>query len=140
MENSKDSLNHHLGILFYAVAMADKKVHEKEHEMLKKKLSEALTQQGENPEDLTRNDALAIEGVFSRMQKINAESSTCFKQFCDYFDKNPSRFTPRLRKWVWNIAQAIASSSAQKNKSELILLGKLRLLFETQSHPESDNG
>lgn len=131
MENNKDSLNYHLGILFYAVAMADKKVHEKEHGMLKKRLSEALTRPEDNIEDLTRNDAIEIEGIFTRMQKNGAESSTCFKQFCGYFDKNQSLFTLRLRKWVWNIAQDIALSSAQKNKSELVLLGKLRLLFET---------
>ena len=131
MENSKDKLHYHIGRLFYAIAMADKKIHKKEIETLNTNVLESWRQESMNMEGFNSKSTKEILVAFAEMQKNAAESETCYNVFRDFYLENKSLFTIALRKLIWDTAQAIAMSSAQKNKSELVILAKLRMLFQS---------
>ena len=131
MENSNDNLHYHIGILFYAIVMADKKIHKKEIETLKTNVLESWRQESINMEDSSSRSTTEILVAFDEMQKNGAESEACYHVFREFYLENQSLFTIALRKLIWDTAQAIAMSSAQKNKSELVILAKLRILLQS---------
>lgn len=131
MENSKDKLHYHIGRLFYAIAVADKKIHKKEIETLKNMVlegwrPESIDMEGSNPKSTKE-----ILVAFSEMQKNEAESEACYNVFREFYLENKSLFPIALRKLIWDSAQAIAMSYSNKNKSELVILAKLRKLLQS---------
>ncbi|MEO0527991.1 MAG: hypothetical protein AAFZ89_12240, partial [Bacteroidota bacterium] len=57
------------------------------------------------------------------------EGESCYREFTDFYRKHTEKFTPLVKKMTLDTAHAIAAAFAKKNKSELILLAKLKLLF-----------
>jgi len=124
VENTKGKLHHYLGKLFYAVAMADKKIEEEEIAVFK---TEILNRWG-NPN--AKQNELAVKGhheiikTFSQLQVIPAESDSCFSEFSEFYNEHKNLFNVDVRKLIWNTAQAIALSFANKNK---VLLGRKKM-------------
>lgn len=111
-----------LGCLFYAIAAADKNVRDEEED----KLSETLalkwyTSYGK--------EAGQIKNVFDRLNKSRVTSAESMNFFEHYFSEHKDKFSNEIKTLIWSTVLAIASSHAQKNKSELLLLNKLRTLF-----------
>ena len=131
MEKSKDKLDDYLGKLFYAIAIADKKIHSKEIETLNKVIKEKWPASEQDSVISLSGSQNQIQNTFSQLQKIEADGETCFLEFRMYFIERPYLFTNELRIKIWDTAQLIANSFATKNKSELILLAKLKTLFNT---------
>ena len=131
MEKSKDKLDDYLGKLFYAIAIADKKIHSKEIETLNKVIKEKWPASEQDSDISLSGSQNQIQNTFSQLQKIEADGETCFLEFRMYFIERPYLFTNELRIKIWDTAQLIANSFATKNKSELILLAKLKTLFNT---------
>lgn len=130
-ENIKEKLYHHIGKLFYALAMADKKVDRKEILALKSTISKEWMHESIIPAHFNTDGPHEILEAFSQMQQIKAESDPCFSEFRDFYLENQRLFTQDVKKLIWETAQTMALSMAQKNKSELIILAKLKLLFQT---------
>lgn len=131
MEKSKDKLDDYLGKLFYAIAIADKKIHSKEIETLNKVIKEKWPASEQDSVISLSGSQNQILNTFSQLQKIEADRETCFLEFRMYFIERPYLFTNELRIKIWDTAQLIANSFATKNKSELILLAKLKTLLNT---------
>ena len=53
------------------------------------------------------------------------DSKTCFNSFLNFLNMNKSLFTENRKTLILKIANAIASSFSNRNKSELIILAKL---------------
>lgn len=118
-----------LGKLFYAIAMADKKVRLEEIEILKEAVREKWVPMNEFEDGLGADAAVQIEIVFDWLQKEEKDATIYFQEFTDFFKSHPSIFSTEINKLIWSTADSIASSFAGKNKSELVLLAKLKLLL-----------
>ena len=131
MEKPKNQLHQNLGKLFYAVAMADRKIEEEEIATLKTVILQRWRNLDSKPKGLVLDGHVEIITVFIQLQNTNAESDICFSEFHEFFNEHKKLLNEDLRKLIWDTAQAVASSFAKKNKSELILLAKLKMLLET---------
>ncbi len=131
MNTSKEQLYYHLGLLFYAIAIADKKIHEKEFEKFKTLLRQKWLHYPGYDKTTNKNNALELYNAFIKMQDLETGSTESFERFRKYFLKNTPLFTQELRAFIWETAQAIATSNAQKNKSELMVLAKLGMLLQS---------
>jgi len=131
MEKPKNKLHKNLGKLFYAVAMADKKIEEEEIAALKINIFQRWDSLDSKPNGLVLDGQQEIFTIFNELQNTKAESEICFKQFQEFFNEHKQLFNEELRKLIWDTTQDIAFSYAKKNKSELIVLAKLKMLLET---------
>lgn len=116
-----------LGRLFYAVAAADKVVHQKEFETLKELVKDHWTAASELEDSFHSHAAFQIEIVFDWLEYQHLPASEAFKDFKYFLKEHPSLFTDDRKKRIWNTANAIAGAFSGKNKSELIMLTKLQL-------------
>ena len=131
MEKPKNKLHQNLGKLFYVVAMADKKIEEDEIAALKTTILKRWSNLDAKLSGIVLDGHQEIITVFTRLHSTNAESGICFSEFQEFFNEHKQLFNEDLRKLIWDTTQVIASSFANKNKSELIVLAKLKMLLET---------
>ena len=120
-----------IGQLFYAVAAADKLVHEKEYQALRDFVSSEWTNKNEFKDEFGANVVYQMEIVFDWFDYEGLDANDCFDSFSDYYKEHPSLFTPEKKGLIWKTANAIADAFAGKNKSELIILSRLQLLFKS---------
>ncbi len=128
-ERPSTKLYQNLGKLFYAIAMADKKVHPVEIKRLKEAIKEHWLAVDDLKDEFGTDAAYQIEIVFDWLQQEEKESELYFKAFTDYFNEHKENFTEQVKILIWKTADGIASSFSGKNKSELVLLEKLKLLL-----------
>jgi hypothetical protein len=117
-----------LGKLFYAIADSDKQVHEFEINKLKTIVKKQWLDVDTIVDGYNTDAAYHIEIVFDWLNKedhLNAKS--CFDDFINYKNEQPHLFTNEVKKLILKTANAIATSFAGLNKSELIMLAKLDL-------------
>lgn len=119
-----------LGKLFYAVAMADKNVRPIEIERLKEDVQKYWLSVDAIEDEFGTDAGYQIEIVFDWLQQEEKDSNTYYQEFVDFYHEHPSKFSETIKKLIFKTADDIASSFANKNKSELILLAKLRLLLQ----------
>ncbi len=119
-----------LGKLFYAVAMVDKNVRPIEIERLKEDVQKYWLNVDSIEDEFGSDAAYQIEIVFDWLQQEEKESEAYFLEFVDFYKEHPSKFNMAIKQLVFRTADDIASSFADKNKSELILLAKLKMLLQ----------
>ena len=119
-----------LGELFYAIAAVDKVIRKAEIDALRS-LVKTHWKNVESLEDEFHSDAsYQIEIVFDWLDDKQVNPDECFEDFKDFKKENPNLFSTTIKKLIWKTADAIASSFAGKNKSELIMLAKLKMLLQ----------
>ncbi|WP_339702437.1 hypothetical protein [uncultured Marixanthomonas sp.] len=119
-----------LGELFYAIAAADKVIRKAEIDTLSN-LVKTHWKNLDALEDEFHSDAsYQIEIVFDWLDDKQVNPDECFEDFKDFKKEHPNLFTTTIKKLIWKTADAIASSFAGKNKSELIMLAKLKMLLQ----------
>ena len=111
--------------------MADKQINKKEIVALKTVISEKWPQLSTPREGLIIDSHHGILAAFNEMRNKGAKSDDCFLEFQLFYNEHKSLFSQELKILIWDTAQSIASSFAKKNKSELVLLAKLRILLQT---------
>ncbi len=131
-ENSKNGMYQNLGKLFYAIAMADKNVRPKEVTALQEAVRKQWLDVDDVEDEFGTDAAYQIEIVFDWLQNEESDGDTYFREFQDFFRENRSLFTKRICEQTYKTARAIAVSFAGANKSELILLSKLKMLFGSE--------
>ncbi len=119
-----------LGKLFYAIAASDKVVRKSEYDSLRKIVKSEWLKVDDIEDDFGADASFQIEIVFDWLdyQELNAEE--CFNQFEEYYNENKKRFTDKIKQLIWSTVNAIAGAFSGKNKSELMMLGRLKLIFE----------
>ncbi len=119
-----------LGELFYAIAAADKVIRKAEIDTLRN-LVKTHWKNIEALEDEYHSDAsYQIEIVFDWLDDKQVNPDECFEDFKDFMKEHPTLFSTTIKKLIWKTADAIAASFAGKNKSELIMLAKLKMLLK----------
>lgn len=132
MKPSADTMNtfyQQLGKLFYAIASIDKNIVPQEVEQLKK-IVKAEWLPLENTTDAFGTDAaFQIEIVFDYLVKNDSENNNLIEKFAHFKKEHPSIFTESVNKLIMKTANAIASSFAGLNKSELVFLSQLQIIL-----------
>lgn len=118
------------GELFYAIAAADKAVRKEEYNALKKMVLDEWKNLDDYEDPFHIDAAQQIEVVFDWFDYEQLDANDCFESFADYKKENPTLFTKKRKKLIWKTADAIASSFSGKNKSEVIMLAKLKLILK----------
>ena len=119
-----------LGKLFYAVAMADKIVRPIEIKRLKEDVKKYWLAVDSIEDEFGTDAAYQIEIVFDWLNQEEKNSEAYFGEFVDFYKEHPSKFNIAIKQIIFKTADDIARSFANKNKSELILLAKLKLLLK----------
>lgn len=125
-ERIGNKLYQNLGKLFYAIAMADKKVRPSEIAKLKTDVQKFWLHLDKVQDAYDTDAAYQIEIVFDWLYAEGRESDIYYQEFVDFFKDHRKTFDDQIRQLIWKTADGIASSFADKNKSELILLAKLK--------------
>lgn len=119
-----------LGKLFYAIAASDKIVRKSEYESLKQIVKSKWLAVDDITDEFGVDAAFQIEIVFDWMDYETPNAATCFKEFQTFYEEHKSRFNTEIKTLIWETANAIAGAFSGKNKSELMMLGRLKLIFE----------
>ena len=128
MKNTEGNseLFENLGKIFYAIAVADRNLHENETARLKAEIEKywkpIFT---EAPYSM----AYYIWHAFELARRKGIPAEKAFEDFKNYYEKEPDSFNGEVSNLIMDTANAIAAAYADKNKSELILLAKLQLLL-----------
>lgn len=118
--------------IFYAIAKADNIVTIEEVKTLKKVVKENWLQVDETFDIFGTDTVYQIEIVFDWLYSKNATSNDCYEDFIEYYQNHSYFFTPEIKGLILETSGKIASSFSQKNKSELVLLGKLSVEFNKE--------
>ncbi len=118
-----------LGLLFYAIAAADKVIQKEEFDTLKETIKTQWNSFEQTKDNYNELVTYQMEIVFEWFDYEKRDAQECFNSFSEYVLKHPKTFTLKKRALIIKTATAIANSFSGKNKSELIMLGKLVLLF-----------
>ena len=119
-------LYENLGKLFYAIAMADSRVHAKEVSKLRSFIRKYWLEVDELEDEFGTDAAFQIESVFDWAMDKEKDSEVCFDEFKEFYKDNSNMFS----KFILDTANAISNSFSGKNKAELVMLGKLELLLK----------
>ncbi len=119
-----------LGKLFYAVAMTDKKVRPVEVNRLRKYVRQHWLDLDDFEDEFETDSAYQIEIVFDWLENEEKDVDDYYKEFEDFYKEHPKKFTPKVKALTLDTAEAIASSFAGKNKSEMLIISKLKLLLD----------
>ena len=116
-----------LGELFYAIAAADKVIRKAEVDTLRNLIKKYWKDVDELEDEFHTDAAYQIEIVFDWLDTKQLDAQECFNTFKDFKKEHPSLFSETIKRLTWKTADAIAASFAGKNKSELIMLTKLKI-------------
>ncbi|OSY89283.1 hypothetical protein WH52_01155 [Tenacibaculum holothuriorum] len=118
--------------VFYAMAYVDNEIRETEIRALKNIVKEEWVLLDETEDDFHTDGAYQIEVVFDWLQSKDANAKISYKEFTEYYEDHPYFFTNSIKELILKTAEKIASAFAGKNKSELIFLGNLSILFRKE--------
>jgi len=132
MKNTARTMNglyESLGKLFYAVAISDGNVHNKEWEKVKEYVKDDWLYIDDFTDRYGTDAANQIEIVFDVLMESSKGSKECFEEFTNFYKEHSHAFSDEIKTLTKKTANAIANSFSGSNKSELILLAKINLLL-----------
>lgn len=119
-----------LGNLFYAFAAIDRVVRKDEIAVLKKLILEEWQAVDTAKDEFGSDAAFQIKAVFDWLDEAEADPEKCFERFKEYKQEHESYFTPQINALIFKTADKIAYAFAGKNKAEVVLLAKLKILLK----------
>jgi hypothetical protein len=75
--------------------------------------------------------AFQIETVFDWLLEYGKDNDEIYEEFEAFYTEYKTLFPDHVKQLIMSTARAITSAFAGSNKSELILLGRIELLFRT---------
>jgi hypothetical protein len=118
-----------MGELFYAVAASDKVVREAEYKILTQLVEEQWKKQDDYTDKFGTDAAYQISIVFEWFDYERMDADECFESFADYYKDHKKLFYVKRKNLILKTVQKIADSFQGTNKSELIMITKLQILF-----------
>ena len=116
----------HLGKLFFRVASVDKTVRKEEIEQLKEIVKKEWVPLENNLNEFGDDAAYQIEIIFDWLVENDWNIGKIIPDFESFKKEHPSLFTTQVNDLILKTAKAIANSFSGKNKSESVLIDKLR--------------
>lgn len=130
MKKPDSTFYQHLGELFYAIAAADKVVKAEEYNALIEMVIDDWKIYNTVSDFHNHADGYQIELAFNLNHYKSKDAQQCFNNFQNYARANAKHFSSKKIKLILKTAQTIAEACSSTNKSELIMLAKLELLFK----------
>ncbi|WP_036383876.1 hypothetical protein [Muricauda sp. MAR_2010_75] len=118
-----------LGMLFYAVAMVDNYVRPAEVERLRKYVRQYWLDLDGFEDEFHTDAAYQIEIVFDWLEGEEKDGEEYFNEFKEFYKDHPEKFSPKVKALILETAESIAYSFAGKNKSEMLIIFRLKQLF-----------
>lgn len=116
-----------LAYLFYAFGMADRKfLKQEKHSIIN------LVEKGGFTEIDTSSAKDLIYQTLKDLIEQDVTAMNAFEIFTTYFIENKQLFTENLRSEIQNGVKQILDVNNRKDKSEIVLLSKLYLLFKEE--------
>ncbi|MGY5846945.1 hypothetical protein ACW6QP_05950 [Salegentibacter sp. HM20] len=128
---SIDRLYTNLGKLFYAIAAADKNINSAEIKALKDFVQKEWLKVDDLEDEFGTDAAYQIEIMFDLLMENPPEAADAFQDFKDFKARHENLFSAEIKKLTWKTADAIAAAFAGKNKSEVIMLSKLKAILKS---------
>ena len=122
-----------LGELFYAVAATDKVVRKVEYEALAQLVEEQWQSMDDYEDEFGTDAAYQIAIVFEWFDYEQMEAKDCFEDFTHYYKHHKNMFSQDRKDLIVKTVRKIANAFAGTNKSELILITKLEMLFSEEA-------
>lgn len=119
-----------LGKTFYSFAMVDKSVRQEEIEKLKELVQKEWLPVEDSFDVFGSDSAHQIEIVFDWLVENDCEYEQIIPEFKNFKLEHNSLFTPEVNALILKTATAIASSFSGKNKSEHVLISRLKSILE----------
>jgi hypothetical protein len=119
-----------LGKVFYAIAAADKNVRKAEYDTLLKIVKKEWMNVDAFEDEFHSDAAFQIEIVFGWLDYNQLNAEACLADFKDFKKEHERLFTEPIKQLIWKTANAIAHAFAGKNKSETLMLTRLKLILE----------
>lgn len=126
---SAQKLYQNLGKLFYAIAASDKVVRQEEIETLRNFLEREWVKIDAHQDEFGIDSAYQIEIIFDWLNENQPDANIAFDEFSNFKKENEDLFNVKINKLIWDTANTIAASFAGENKSELIMLSKLKSIL-----------
>lgn len=124
----------HIGELFYAIAAADKIVREAEYKELTRIVENKWRTMDDYQDKFGADASYQISIVFEWFDYERMNADDCFENFSNYYKENKKYFSEKRKKLIVTTAKKIASSFSGTNKSELIMITKLQMLFKINNN------
>ena len=118
-----------LGKLFYAMAVADQHVHDKEIARLKEVVREHWLQLEDSVDEFGTDAAFQIESVFDWLLEYEKDGDAYYKEFEAFYHDHKTLFSAEVKNLTMTTARSIAAAFYGSNKAELIVLARVQLLF-----------
>ncbi|MEC3966431.1 hypothetical protein [Flagellimonas halotolerans] len=118
-----------LGKLFYAMAMADHSIHVQEMKKLNEVVRDYWLEVDDIEDEYGSDAAFQIVSVFDWLLEYEKDGEEIYEEFEAFYTDNKVLFTPQIKNLAMSTSRAIIASFSGSNKSELIVLGRLQLLF-----------
>ena len=118
-----------LGKLFYAVAMADHNVRPIEVKRLQKYVRQHWLDVDDIEDEFHTDAAYQIEIVFDWLDGEEKEGEEYFEEFKEFYMDHHEKFPETIKELIVETAESIAASFAGKNRSEMLVIFKLKQLF-----------
>jgi len=119
-----------LGELFYAIAASDKIVREAEYKALTILVEEEWKQMDEYEDQFGTDASYQISIVFEWFDYERMDAEDCFESFSEYYKDHKKLFSEKRKELILKTVQKIANSFNGTNKSELVMITKLQLIFK----------
>ena len=132
MKPSQQTMIHfyqQLGKLFYSVASADKTVRKEEIAHLNEIVKKEWLPIENNLNEFGDDAAYQIEIVFDYLVENDWKIGKIIPDLEDFKKEHPSIFTPQVNDLIIKTAKVITNSFSGKNKSESVLMEKLRAVL-----------
>jgi hypothetical protein len=117
------------GKLFYSIAASDKVVEKVEFNTLKRIVEQERVNIDSYQDEFGTDTANQIIIIFDWLEENQPDAFLSFEEFCNFKKENEKLFDQKINKLIWKTADALADSFAGKNKSELIMLTKLKSIL-----------
>lgn len=121
-----------LGELFYAISASDQLVKEEEYKALVQIVEKEWKSESDYDNEFNTDAANQISIVFNWFDYERMDSEECYKNFVNFYFEHKTLFTEKKKSLILKTAQTITDALGGTNKSELIMITKLRLLFEKE--------
>jgi hypothetical protein len=132
MKPSQQTMIHfyqQLGKLFYSVASADKTVRKEEIAKLNEIVKKEWLPLENNRNEFGDDAAYQIEIVFDYLVENDWKIGKIIPDLEDFKKEHPSLFTPQVNDLILKTAKVITHSFSGKNKSESVIMEKLRAVL-----------
>ena len=132
MKPSQQTMIHfyqQLGKLFYSVASVDKTVRKEEIAQLDEIVKKEWLPLENNQNEFGDDAAYQIEIVFDYLVENDWKIGKIIPDLEDFKKEHPSLFTPQVNDLILKTAKEITNSFSGKNKSESVIMEKLRAVL-----------